>query len=71
MLKIILVISLIVVFVVHIRIIRPEIEKKIESKEMSQETVQKLRTKIISLGRIIVIISVTVLLMAALLDAGV
>ena len=71
MVKIILVIDLIAVFMAHIRIIRPAIEKKIESKEMSQDSLQKLRSEIILLGRIIVSISVVVLLMAAMLDAGV
>ena len=69
--KIILVIVLIVIFMAHIRIIRPTIEKKIESKEMSQDSLQKLRSQIILLGRVIVSISVVVLLMAAMLDAGV
>ena len=69
--KIILVIALLATFAAHTRIIRSEIEKKIETKQMSQETVQKLRSKIISLGRIIVFISVAILLMAAMLDAGV
>lgn len=69
--KIILVIVLIILFVIHVRIIRSEIEKKIELKEMSQEFVQKLRSKIISLGRIIVVISVIILFLAALLQAGI
>ena len=69
--KIILVIVLIAIFMAHIRIIRPTIEKKIESKEMSQDSLQKLRSQIILLGRVIVSISVVVLLMAAMLDAGV
>jgi putative copper export protein len=69
--KIILVIALIVIFAIHVRMIRFDVEKKIEAKEMSQESIQKLRSKIISLGRIIVFISITVLLMAAMLDAGV
>ena len=69
--KIILVISLIVMFAIHVRIIRTEIEKKIESKEMLPEIVQKLRSKIISLGRIMVIVSVAILLMAALLHSGI
>lgn len=69
--KIILVISLIVVFVAHTRIIRPEIENKITSKELSQESIQKLRSKIILLGKIIVFISIAILLMAAMLDAGI
>ena len=69
--KIILVISLLVMFAIHVRIIRTEIEKKIESKEMLPEIVQKLRSKIISLGRIMVIVSVAILLMAALLRSGI
>ena len=69
--KIILVISLLVMFAIHVRIIRTEIEKKIESKEMLPEIVQKLRSKIISLGRIMVFISVAILFMAALLHSGI
>ena len=69
--KIMLVIALIVIFAIHIRLIRFDVEKKIEAKEMSQESIQKLRSKIISLGRIIVFISIAVLLMAAMLDAGI
>ena len=69
--KIMLVIALIVIFAIHIRLIRFDVEKKIEAKEMSHESIQKLRSKIISLGRIIVFISIAVLLMAAMLDAGI
>jgi putative copper resistance protein D len=69
--KIILVISLLVMFAIHIRIIRTEIEEKIKSKEMLPEIVQKLRSKIISLGRIMVFISIAILLMAALLHSGI
>jgi len=69
--KIMLVIALIVTFAIHIRMIRFDVEKKIEAKAMSQESIQKLRSKIISLGRIIVFISIAVLLMAAMLDAGI
>ena len=69
--KIILVISLLVMFAIHVRIIRTEIEKKIESKEMLPEIVQKLRSKIISLGRVMVFVSVAILLMAALLHSGI
>jgi putative copper export protein len=69
--KIILVISLLVMFVIHVRIIRFEIEQKIKSKEMLPEIVQKLRSKIISLGRIMVFVSVAILLMAALLHSGI
>lgn len=69
--KIMLVAALIVIFAIHIRMIRFDIEKQIEAKKMSQESIQKLRSKIIFLGRIIVFISIAVLLMAAMLDAGI
>ena len=69
--KIMLVIALIAIFAIHVRMIRFDVGKKIESKELSAESIQKLRSKIISLGRIIVFISIAVLLMAAMLDAGI
>jgi putative copper export protein len=69
--KIILVIFLIVMFIIHVRMIRSEIEKKIESKQMLPEIVNRLRSKIISLGRIMVFVSVAILLMAALLRSGI
>ncbi|TLX83993.1 MAG: copper-binding protein [Thaumarchaeota archaeon] len=69
--KIILVIILIITFAIHVRLIRSETQKKIESKALSPELLQKLRSKIITLGRITVIVSVAILLMAALLHSGV
>ncbi len=69
--KIILVIILIITFAIHVRLIRKEIETKIESKQMAAELVQKVRSKIIMLGRITVIVSVAILLMAALLHSGI
>lgn len=71
LIKIILVILLIITFVVHVRLIRTEVERKIESKQLSGEFLQKLRSKIIMLGRLTVILSLAILLMAALLHSGV
>lgn len=71
LIKIILVIALIIAFIIHVRIIRKDVEEKIISKKMTDDQIQKLRKKIIILGEIIVIISVAVLFFAALLDAGV
>ena len=71
LIKVILVIMLIVTFVIHVRLIRYEVEKKIESGQFSGDLLQKLRSKIIMLGRLTVIISVAILLMAALLHSGV
>jgi putative copper resistance protein D len=71
LIKIILVILLIITFAVHVRLIRTEVEQKIESKQLAGEFLQKLRSKIIMLGRLTVILSLTILLMASLLHSGV
>ena len=69
--KIMLVIALIVTYVVHVRIIRKDVEDQIMSKSMSDAQIQRLRKKIIILGEITVVLSVTILFFAALMDAGV
>lgn len=69
--KILLVIALIVTYVIHVRIIRSDVEEKIMSNQMSTTQIQKLRKKIIILGEVTVVISVALLFFAALLDAGV
>jgi len=69
--KIILVIALVITYVIHVRIIRKDVEEKIISKQMSNHQIQKLRKKIIILGEITVVLSVAILFFAALLDAGV
>ncbi len=69
--KVILVIILLITFARHVRLIRSEVEKKIESGQISEELLKKIRSKIIALGRITVIVSIAILLMAALLHSGV
>ena len=69
--KIILVIILLITFAIHVRLIRTEVERKIESKQLSGEFLQKLRSKIIMLGRLTVILSLAILLMASLLHSGI
>ena len=69
--KIILVIALIITYVIHVRVIRKDVEEQIMSKQMSEKQIQKLRKKIIILGEVTVVISVTILFFASLLDAGV
>ena len=68
--KIILVVALILAYTVHVRIIRKDVEEKIVSKQLSDNQIQKLRKKIIILGEVTMILSVAILFMAALLDAG-
>ena len=69
--KIILVISLIITYAVHVRVIRKDVEEQVMSKQMPLQQIQKLRKKIIILGEITVVLSVAILFFAALLDAGV
>jgi hypothetical protein len=57
-------------FALHVRIIRKEVEDKIMQGQLSQEQIVKLRKKIIIVGEVTVVLSVLVLLFAAILDAG-
>ena len=69
--KILLVIALIITYIVHVRVIRKDVEDKIMSNQMPEHQIQKLRKKIIILGEITVVLSIAILFFAALLDAGV
>ena len=69
--KIILVIALVITFAIHVRIIRKEVEEQIMSKQMPLKQIQQLRKKIIILGEITVVLSITILFFAALLDDGI
>ena len=69
--KIILVIALVITYAIHVRVIRKEVEDQIMSKQMPIKQIQKLRKKIIILGEITVVLSITILFFAALLDVGV
>ncbi len=71
LIKIILVIALIITYIIHVRIIRKDVEEQIMSKTLSDKQIKKLRIKIIILGEIIVTISVAILFMAALLNYGI
>jgi copper resistance protein D len=69
--KMILVIALIITYIVHVRVIRKDIEDKIMSNQMPENQIKTLRKKIIILGEITVVLSIAILFFAALLDAGV
>jgi len=69
--KIILVIALVIIYVIHVRVIRKDIEDQIMENKMSEIQIRKLRKKIIILGEITVVLSIAILFFASLLDAGV
>jgi len=54
--KIILVILLIIIYAIHVRVIRKDVEEKIMSNQMPETEIQKLRKKIIILGEITVVL---------------
>jgi copper resistance protein D len=69
--KIILVIATIITYIVHVKLLNADMERRILSGQGSNIYVQSVRTKIIILGEIIVILSVAILLLASLLDSGI
>ncbi len=69
--KMALIAAVIIVFAVHVRMIRGEVEARIVSGEMPEREIRALRKKIMILGEVISAVSVAILFLAALLDAGV
>lgn len=70
LIKIILVLATVGAYVVHVKTLNAEMERKILSGNAGNLYIQSVRSKIIHLGRVIVILSVIILLIAALLDSG-
>jgi putative copper export protein len=70
LMKIVLVIATIAAYVVHVRLLNSDMERKIMSGQGGNIYVQSVRTKIIILGEVIVVLSVAILLLAALLGSG-
>ena len=63
--KIILVIALIITYIIHVRVIRKDVEDEIMSKQMTEAAIQKLRKKIIILGEVTVVLSIAILFFAS------
>lgn len=70
MAKIILVIIMFAIYLIHIKILNKDVEKKILEKHVPDEYFTNLRNRIILLGRMTVGISIAILFLAALLDTG-
>lgn len=69
--KIILVIATVGTYVVHVRLLNADMERRIMSSQGGNIYVQSVRKKIIILGEIIVVLSIIILLLAAFLDSGI
>jgi copper resistance protein D len=70
LIKVILVFAVVGAYVVHVKILSSDMEKKILSGNAGSTYVQSVRSKIIHLGRVMVGLSIAILLLAALLDSG-
>jgi copper resistance protein D len=70
LIKIILVVTTISTYAVHVKILNTETERKLEVENAGNVYIQSIRSRIILLGRIIVILSILILLFAALLHNG-
>jgi copper resistance protein D len=71
MVKIAAVVATFIAYLIHIRIINTETEKNIIAGNAGTTYVHSIRSKIIFLGRVIVVLSILILLLAAFLDVGV
>ncbi len=69
--KVILVIATVGTYVVHVRLLNADMERKIMSGQGGNVYVQSVRKKIIILGEVIVVLSIIILLLAALMDGGI
>ena len=68
--KMILVAAVLILYAGHVRVLRKDVEDRIIAKEMPQEELQKLRKKIIILGEVTVVLSIIILFLASVLNAG-
>jgi len=68
--KIILVLTLIATFIVHVKTINKETENKIMTNNLSEIEIQKIRKRVIVLGQFTIALSIAILFIAAILDSG-
>lgn len=71
LIKIILVFATVGAYVVHVKILNSDMERRILSGSAGSIYVQSVRSKIIHLGRVMVGLAIAILLLAALLDSGI
>ena len=68
--KIAFVVATLIAYILHIRIISSDTETRIVTGNATNTYIQSIRSKIIFLGRAIVVLSILILLSAAFLDVG-
>ena len=68
LIKIILVVATLLTYAIHVRILNTKTERKLAVGNVNIVYIQAIRSKIISLGRITVILSVLILFLASLLQ---
>jgi copper resistance protein D len=68
--KMILVIVVIAAYTFHVRVVSKETEQKLATTKVDEMYINRLRSKIIILGRMIIVLSVAILFLASLLNSG-
>jgi copper resistance protein D len=68
--KMIVVIVVIAAYTFHVRVVSKETEQKLATTKVDEMYINRLRSKIIILGRMIVVLSVAILFLASLLNSG-
>jgi uncharacterized membrane protein len=66
--KIVLVVVMALAYIIHVRVLWNRLEDNLDSYDEDQ--INRLRRKIIHIGRLTVILSIIILLLAAILDSG-
>ena len=70
LIKIILVVTIIIAYVFHVKTVNKDTERKLSMRQMDKGQISTVRSRIMILGRTTVILSVSVLFLASLLDSG-
>lgn len=68
LIKIILVISMALAYIIHVKVLWNKLEGNLDNYDEAQ--INSIRSKVINIGRLTVILSVVILLLAAILDSG-
>ena len=70
LIKIILVVTIIFAYIIHVKTINKDTERKLITRQMDKGQINTVRSRTMILGRITVLLSVSVLFLASLLDSG-
>lgn len=68
LIKVILVVIMALAYIIHVRVLWSKLEDNLDSYD--EQYINKIRGRVINIGRLTVILSVIILLLASILDSG-